>query len=463
MSDLQESVAALRAQLEGPVYLRGESGYRDEAIGFNTTAPTNPDLVVGAAHEADIQVAVRWAKEHGITVHPQATGHGAYRRLNHGMLLNTSRLNQFTIDAEKRRWSMGSGMRWRQILPHLAEAGLGAVTGSSGSVGAVGLTLGGGIGPIGRTFGMSADWVRGYRVVDADGEVLVVSPDSHPDLFWALRGGKVGLGVVSEITFEALPMPFLYAGGIYYRESEINRLFHHWVDWVQNLPESVSTSVAIVRLPESVPAPLGGGTWFHFRFAYVNIGASEEQYVAEGEALLESWRDFAGESELDHIGLISSDRVGEIHRDPTDPMPLWEYGTFLRDLDHDLADALLPKIGTGQVSPLANIEIRYHGGAYTRDSEVPSAIGGRQEPFTFVAVGHPDAETLMLADVEKAAFELRDIVKPWQGQEVNYNWANPLTREIFETRLWSETTRDRLKEVRKRYDPDTRFEHEFSS
>lgn len=454
----QAAVRELRLAVSGPVHLRGEVGYVDEVRGFNTISTTNPDLVVGAMDEADVQAAVRWAVKHDVTVHPQATGHGAYRTLDHGLLLKTNRLDHLIVDVEQQKWTMGAGLRWMDVLPHLHNMGLGAVTGSSKTVGVVGLILGGGIGPIGRTFGMAADRVRAFRVVDANGNALVADRDSNSDLFWALRGGKVGLAVVTEVTIQALPMPFLYAGGIYYPESEINRLLHAWVDWIPGLPEAVSTSIAIVRLPEDIPAPLGGRTWFHFRFAYVTLGATTEQLREHGEKVLASWRRIAGPGAVDLIDVLPSDRVGEIHQDPVGPVPLFEVGEFLQSIDHEFVDLVLEHVGAGVVTPLAVMEIRYHSGAYAREPEWPSAIGGRKEPFTFLLVGHPEEPTLPADKVEAAAFAIRDVIKPWQGKEVNFNWANPLTKPIFENRLWPPDVRDRLKAVRAKYDPDGVFE-----
>ena len=456
-----EAVGALRSTVAGPVHLRGEPGYADEFAGFNSTSPASPDLVVGATSEKDVQFAVRWAAANAVTVHPQATGHGAYRPLDHGMLLTTKRLDHLRVNAEAHTWTMGAGLAWKDILPSLHAAGLGAVTGSAPGVGPVGFTLGGGIGPIGRTFGMAGDWVRGYRVVLADGDVRVVTPEEHSDLFWALRGGKVGLGIVTEMTLEALPLPFIFGGGIYYPEAEIDRLLHAWIDWIPDLPDSVSTSVAIVRLPPEVPAPLGGRTWIHFRYAYAQLGATQAELVEAGEGLLASWREIAGPGVVDNVELRASDRLGEIHQDPTEPVALFEYGDFLRGLDHEFADGVLAHVGTGQRSVITSLEIRYHGGAYARPPKYPSAIGGRQAQFTFLVVGHPDEITLTTPAMTDAAFALRPLVEAWQADEVNVNWANPLTEEIFENRLWSPVVRDRLKEIRREVDPEGRFDYGF--
>jgi len=453
------AVADLRSAVSGPVYRRGEEGFAEEVSGFNLMSPNDPDLVVGAESEADVVAAVKWAVENGTTVHPQATGHGAYRDLDHGLLLKTNRLDHITVDAEIATWTMGSGLRWMQILPHLHAAGLGAVTGSSKTVGAVGLTMGGGIGPLGRTLGMAGDWIRGYRVVNGSGEVLVVNPDSHPDLFWALRGGKVGLGVVTEVTFEAPRMPFVYAGGMFFAEDQIDRLFHSWYDWIQDLPESVNTSIAILRLPPDLPEPLGGRTVFHLRYAYVEVGATNEQLESRGEALLASWRDLAGAPVLDTIGILPSDRVGEIHAEPEGPLPIWEWGDFLRDIDHEFIDVILKHVGGGVQAPLATLEVRFHGGAIARDPEYPSAIGGRKEPFTLLALGVPIPEINPWDVIESAGYAIRDDVAGWSGAEVNYNWANHPSKEIFEQRLWSGDTGARLREIRRRYDPVGIFEH----
>lgn len=460
MSVSESAVAQLRATVSGPVYVRGEEGYEVERQGFNTLSPNNPDLIFVPADEAEVQAAVRWAAANGTTVHPYATGHGAYRTLDHGLLLKTKSLDHITVDAQKQQWTMGAGLRWMQILPHLFEAGLGAVTGSAKTVGAVGLSLGGGIGPLGRRFGMAGDYVVGYRLVVGSGEVLVVDKDSYPDLFWALRGGKVGLGVVTEITFQALPIPYIYGGGIYYPESEMDRLAHAWLDWIQGKPEEVNTSIAFFRLPPEVPV-VGGRSWFHFRFAYAQPGASQEELKAKGEAYLEDWYAVAGRGEHNMIEVLPITRVGEIHQEPEGPVPLWEYGDFLKTIDHDFMDFVLGYVGTGREAPIANLEIRWHDGAYTREPEPPTSMGGRKEPFTILVLGHPD-ETVpgnTWADVERVGYAIRDGIEPWRGAYVNYNWANHPSKETFESRLWEPQARDRLKEIRAKYDPQGIFEH----
>lgn len=456
---LDNAVDELRRAITGTVYLRGEEGYAVEIGGFNLLSPNNPDLVVTPADEAEVQTVVRWAVANGTTVHPQATGHGAYRQLDSGLLLKTSRLDSLVVDAENARFTLGAGLTWQDIVPALHTAGLGAVTGSAKTVGAVGLMLGGGIGPLGRTLGMAADWVRAFRVVDGNGDVLVASPTENDDLFWALRGGKVGLGVVTEMTVEAPRLPFVYGGGVFYAEDDINRLAHAWLDWVPSLPESANTSFAILRLPPDLPAPLGGATVLHVRFAYVEIGATNDELAERGEEIFASWREIAGPGILDTVGILPSDRVAEIHSEPEGPLPIWEWGDFLGKVDHELIDVLVENAGGGVTSPLATVEVRYHGGALARDPEYPSAIGGRKEPFTLLVLGVPVDGIAPWDVVESAGYAIRDRLATYSGAEVNYNWAGHPTAEIFQNRLWSRENAARLQEIRRAHDPAGVFEH----
>lgn len=447
-------VDGLRAELAGLAHLRGDAGYEVELEGFNSLAPLHPDVVVGAENEGDVQAAVRFAKAAGLTVSVMATGHGSYRKLDSGVLIRTHRLAAIEIDPEARTFTIGAGARWMDILPRLAEHGLGAVTGSSPSVGAVGLTLGGGIGPLSRTFGWAADRAVSYRVVNADGEVLTVSAGEHAELFRALKGGKVGLGVVTEMTLEALPLAEVYGGGIFFSEEQIETVLRAWLPWAKGLPEAANTSIGILRLPDEVPAPLGGRTLAHLRYAYADLDASSEELVDRGSQLLAPMREL-GEALVDGVGLLPSDRVGEIHAEPFGPLPIWERGEYLDDIDEGYIDAILEHAGAGTGAPFSNVETRIFGGATLREPSTPNAIGGRNAAFALLVIG---VEIPGVTDeaLNRVGPELFDAVAGYAHAEINYNWAGHPTPENWK-RLWSPEVAAELEAVRRRYDPERRF------
>ncbi|WP_120005472.1 FAD-binding oxidoreductase [Nesterenkonia muleiensis] len=450
-------VTSLGHQIRGEVFTRGTHGYRREVSGFNLLTASSPDLVVVPEDEADVQAILRWAAEHDCTVHPQATGHGAYRPLEAGMLLKTTRLNRLAIDQEAQRFTVGAGLTWQDVVPELHAAGLMAVSGSAATVSVVGLLLGGGIGPLSRTLGVASDYAESFRVVNAAGEVLVADAEHHPDLFWALRGGKVGLGVVTEATVRAVPLSHVYGGGLFFGAEDMDRLAHAWLDWVTDLPDAVNSSIAFLRLPPEAPGPLGGATVLHLRFAYVDIEASHDELRDQGEAYLAPLRAL-GTPIIDTIGLLPGDRLAEIHADPTDPVPVWEWGDMLESADHDLIEHLVGQVGGKAQSVLTAVELRRLGGALVRDDLSPSAVGGTRAAFSLLVLGVAIKPVAPLVAVETAGHMIRDLVQPWSASEINYHWAGYPTPEVFINRLWPAETAERLSEVRSRYDPNRLFE-----
>ncbi|MFB2579676.1 FAD-binding oxidoreductase [Herbiconiux sp. P15] len=456
MPTLSETdLASFRSALSGPLHERGDDGYQAEIDGFNSLSPMRPDLVVGAVDEADVQTAVRFAAAHGLEVIVQATGHGSYRGVEGGVLIRTHRLDSIEIDTEALTFTIGAGGRWMDILPRLGEHGLAAVTGSSPSVGAVGLVLGGGVGPLSRTLGWAADRAISFRVVIGDGSVVVASASSEPDLFWALKGGKVGLGVVTELTLEALALPQIYGGGLFFAQEDIDTVHRAWLDWTATLSESANTSIAILRLPPvGVPEPLAGRTLAHVRFAYVEEGADAAQLAERGAAVLAPMRE-AAPVYLDGVDVMPTSECGSIHAEPFGPLPIWERGEFLDEIDQGYVESILAHAGGSVESPFATVETRFLGGAIAREPRSPNAIGGRGAKFSLLVIAAviPGLNDEQLPVAGPALF---DSVADYSHDEINYNWAGHPSPEVF-ARLWPADIAARLAEVRHRYDPAGTF------
>ena len=178
-----------------------------EAAGFNTAVVHRPDLVVAARAVADVAAAVAHARRTGTRVAVQATGHGAARPLEGGVLVSTRAMQEVSVDPVARTARVAAGVRWRAVIDAAAPYGLAPLSGSSSGVGAVGYTLGGGMGHLGRRHGFSADHVRRVELVTADGRIRSVTADSDPELFWAVRGGQARFGIVTELEIDLVPVP----------------------------------------------------------------------------------------------------------------------------------------------------------------------------------------------------------------------------------------------------------------
>jgi FAD/FMN-containing dehydrogenase len=309
----------------------------------------------------------------------------------------------------------------------------------------VGYLLGGGLGPLARSHGFSSDYLVGLSVVTGGGELVEASANEHPDLFWALRGGKTGLGIVTEVRLRLVPLASLYGGALFFEEPHFEAVLRAWVDWTGTASADVTTSVAMIRFPplEKVPQPLRGRRLLSLRFAYP--GASEV-----GAALAAPLR-AAAPVYLDALAALPPDQVARIHNDPTDPIASWARGLLFSHIDQRWASAVLDQVGAGRETPFLAVEIRHLGGATRIDVPEGSAVGGRPAGFTLGLIGVDPAQFDQV--LPAAADRLIGALRPWLSAETNINITpDPRFTEPF-ARPWSPETAARLQEIRRRYDP----------
>ena len=141
------------------------------------------------------------------------------------------------------------------MLTRTAPFGLIPLCGSSPDVGVAAYTLGGGLGPVGRLHGWAADRVRRIRLVTPDGELREVTAHTDPELFWALRGGGGGFGVVTEVEFDLVPGDALYGGGLYLPGESAPELLAAFGRSTATAPDELSLSVAFITFPDLDPVP----------------------------------------------------------------------------------------------------------------------------------------------------------------------------------------------------------------
>lgn len=440
----------LRSRVAGPVLGPGDADFATEVAAWNLAVIHAPDVAVGLTSEDDAVAVVQIAAETGTPVRVLATGHGGLPPVTGGILVTTSRLGGVTIDAENKVAHIAAGCRWAEVVAAAAEHGLHPITGASDNVGCIGYTLGGGLGPMARTYGFSSDYVRSFRVVTAAGEAVTASADENPDLFWAMRGGKSGFGIVTSMDFELVELTSLYGGSVFFDAPEIASAFSAWVPWTQTLPESATTSAIILRLPplEFIPEPLRGKTVLSVRFAFVGDSA-------EGEKLFQPIRD-AGPVLIDLLAEMPASQIATIHNDPKDPGPGWDRGQLLGPIDAEFVSTFLELVGPEQQVPLVGVEIRHLGGATHRDVPEGSAVGGRGAAYTLFIIGAPDPS--LFAQVLPATTDaLLAPLSRWLSPENTINLAGNLTTPGSYEASWPAETFTRLAEVRSTYDPNKLF------
>jgi FAD/FMN-containing dehydrogenase len=434
---------ALRRGLSGPVAVPGDEAYARLTAGFNLAVTATPALIVEAHDARDVAAAVRYAAGEGLPVAVQATGHGLADTMDGALLVHTGRLGECVVHPEEGWARVGAGVRWQRLIDEAAPHGLAPICGSAPGVGIVGYTTGGGLGPIGRTYGWSSDRVRAVELVTGDGEFRRVTPSDEPDLFWAVRGGKGAVGIVTAMEFDLVELPSLYAGALYYTETAPSEVLHAWRAWSADLPSEATTSLAFMQLPPlpGVPEPLAGRFTVAVRFAWTGSDT-------RGAEVLAPMRD--RKPTIDAVADIPFTRIGMVHNDPTDPMPVYETTDLLTALPAEAADALLAVAGPDAASPQVIVELRQLGGALAAEPEHPSAVCHRDAAFTLATIGvltPPSAEAL-----RAHAAEVRAAMAPWATGGALANLAAEVGEERI-ARSYDQATLTRLREMADRYDP----------
>lgn len=443
-------VSELRSRISGVVLEPTDDGFAQEVFAWKTNIIHRPDVAVGAATPGDIVEAVRFARQNNLSVRVQATGHGAEYPVTSGVLIITKRLADVVIDADARVATIGAGAQWASVINAAAEYGLAPIAGSSRTVGVVGYLLGGGLGPLDRSHGFSSDYLRGLSVVTGDGDLVEATEHTNPDLFWALRGGKTGLGIVTSVRLALVPLATLYGGSLIYEGENVEPALRAWVDYTHDLPDDVSTSVAISNLPNApmIPEPLRGRSVVSIRFAYPG---DEET----GQLLALPLRN-AAPVYLDLLAQMPASQIGMVHNDPPDPGPSWNRGRLLLPIDQEFVTGLLQHVGPGKQTPFIATEVRLLGGATEADVASGSAVGGRASAYTLILIGAPDPALFdtVLPAVSDALF---DTLAPWISPETNINFAGKIESPEHYASAWPAATFEKLAQIRERYDPSGVF------
>ncbi len=380
--DLGQRLAALRHRVDGDVLTPGDPGFRSAALAWNRAATHTPAVIVVAEDVGDVIAAVAFARETGLGLGVQATGHGVTRPVD-GVLLVTSRMDGVVVDAEARTAWIEAGCQWGPVLAATQEHGLAPLVGTSTAVGAIGYTLGGGLGWLARRYGPSCDAVRSLEVVTPDGELVCASRDEHTGLFHALRGGGGGsLGVVTEMEVQLFPVSTVYGGDLTYRPEDAADVLTRWSQWVADAPDELTSSVVLMNGPGGRSSTIVRGCW--------------SGPVADGRRLLDTWRgamppvvDGWGEQRFCDLAALSADPAEPASRHVTGGWLATPTGHAIpTTVGATLAAATFDVDGP---TVLRYCEIRHAGGAVaTSPTRAGSSMGNRDGAFLLHLVGVAD-------------------------------------------------------------------------
>ena len=295
-----------------------------------------------------------------------------------------------------------------------------------------------------RSHGLSSDRVLAFEVVTGDAVLRRATPDSEPDLYWGLRGGKGTLGIVTAVELELVEQPSLYAGALFFDEPDIPVALRTWAVWSRLLPDEGTTSVAILRLPPlpDLPPFLVGKAVLHVRFAWTGD-------PKVGEEMIRAMRAMATPL-LDTVGVMPYGRIGEVHSDPEEFMPVHVEHVLLHDLGPAGAELLLGLAGPGTPTAQLMVEVRRLGGAAEHALRGESAFVARDVEWSVFTVGvtPPEAADAVVADARRIVAGLAPLVR--EGGLPNFV---PGQGALWAQQAFPVAVADRLRELSRRYDP----------
>ncbi|MGC4936583.1 FAD-binding oxidoreductase [Kribbella sp. DT2] len=391
----------------GAIHRPGDPQYDEQRRALVPTFDSRPLVVAEAFARSDVQAAVRTARQYGVPIAVQATGHGTRVPADGGILLKTSAMTSLLIDPERRIAKVGPGVRWGAVLDAADEFGLVPLAGSSRDVGVTGYTLGGGVGWLARKFGFAADSVVRAEVVTADGRVVTATADEHPDLFWAIRGGTGNFGIVTSLEFRLHPVSEVYAGILYFAADTATLKAYR--DWTTTIPNDLSTAITLTTR--------NGRRVIALKILYAGEAALAEHllkplYAVAGPVL---------DGELRTTPFAQTAMGGTAAR----------YLDLVDELPDDLLDALAALDGP-------TVEIRHWAGAMANPGPGAGPVAHREAPYSLI--------------IDQDVPELAEVLRPTGRTFVNF-LADPARAAT----AYSKDDHTRLRAIKRRYDPENLF------
>ena len=447
----ETGLSALEASFRGELVRPDDTGYDDHRKVWNGSIDRRPALIARCVGVADVRAAVGFAKDSGLPVAVRGGGHSfpGLSVCDGGIVIDLGSMKGIRIDPEKRTARVQAGVLWGELDHETQAFGLATTGGIVSHTGVAGLTLGGGIGWLQRKLGLTVDNLLAADVVTAEGDLVKASDDENADLFWGLRGGGGNFGVVTEFEFRLHPVgPTVLAGPIFWLIEDSPELLRFYREWIADAPEELMTIVVHRKAPPVpfIPAELHGRL-------VVGVACCYAGEIDEGEQVVRPLREF-GTPALDlcvpkpyveHQGMF----------DASYPHGWWYYirACDVAELTDEVIDITVEHSERIK-SPLTAFPIWQQGGAIARIGENETAFNGRGAGHTFNVAG---------ATAGPEGFdEEREWSRTfWSALEPYHTsvYVNFLMEE-GEERIrdaYGAAKYDRLKALKRRYDPDNLF------
>jgi len=443
-------IADLRSGLRGELIAAGQTGYDAARRLWNPAFERRPALIVRCLGAGDVRRAVSFAAAHGLLTAVRAGGHSfaGQSGCDGGLVIDLSAMRAVEVDPMKKEARVAAGALLGNFDREAQAFGLATTAGVVADTGVAGLTLGGGMGRLGRRFGLSCDNLSAVELVTADGRWLRASAHENPDLFWAVRGGGGNFGVATALIYRLHEVGQVYGGALVYAyAADARQLLRRLADALAGAPDELYVGI-----------DCDTGEKGHQRLIELDVCYSGP--LQEAERVIAPLRQL-GKPVKDELAAQPYVKLqGSADTPGVSPVALYLKGGLVDGLTPRLIDAVVDIIDATQLDSY-DIGFQPVGGAISRVSPAATAYFGR-------AASHD----MYIAGVWKV---------PGEGAERNTQWVRdawkhlePLTHGHYvntagETHEHENRARvaygdnyPRLTALKKRYDPTNLFRLNFN-
>lgn len=443
-------------EFRGELITADHADYNAARSVWNGAVDRRPRLIARCRGAADMAAAVRYARDHDLEIAVRGGSHNVAGTAvcDDGIVIDLSAMRAVWVNpADRTAWVQG-GALWGDVDHETQAHGLATTGGIVGHTGVAGLTLGGGIGFLMRSCGLTIDNLLAADVVTAQGDIIRASVDEHPDLFWALRGGGGNFGAVAAFRFALQPIgPTVIAGPIFWAAHDTTDVLRFYRDFVADAPDELGTVVRLGTVPplSAIPEHL------HWRPA-IAIACCYAGTIEAGERAVRDLRRFGRPL----VDLISPSLYTGFQSALDDTVPHgWHYywkSTNLSGLS-DEAIAVIAANAYAANSPRSYSAMFHMGGAVARVPSDATAYAARDVAHNIIIDGVwlPD-ESSTHATAETAwARRFLHALEPLRADSVYINFLDSdddisRVREAYGGRNYR-----RLAEIKAEYDPDNVF------
>jgi len=438
---------ALRAQIAGSVLSPSDPEYENARRIHNGLIDRRPALVARCHGTADVQAAVRFARERGLEIAVRGGGHNVAGNAvcDGGLMIDLSAMRGVHVDPRARRARAQGGATWGDYNRETQLHGLASTGGIVSTTGVGGLTLGGGLGWLMGKHGMAVDSLRAVELVTAAGEVVRASADEHPDLFWAVRGGGGNFGVATWFEYELYPVgPTVTGGLVAHPFAGARDVLRFYRDFTASLPDELTAFAGVLHAPD------GSGT----KLAAIIVCHAGS--LDAGAAAVAPVKRF-GSPVMDVIGPMPYTAVNMLFDAgfPRGALNYWK-SNFLAALGDAAIDTMIERFAATP-SPMSGLLLEHFHGAATRVGPTETAFPHRGVGYNFLTVGEWVDASATAANVAWAREAYAAMAPHFSaGRYVNYLNADEVGEDSAVSAAFGPNWK-RLREVKRRYDPDNVF------